>query len=217
MSKLYIKNKYGQVPNEILNNPELSFKAKGLFAYLQSKPDGWAFSIERIAKQAREGKDAIRSAIQELEKFGYLQRISIKNEQGQFAGYNYILSENPMTDNSSSVGQSSERTDTLSNKDIVKKNIVKKNNSNKHPPYELWVDQELNRLVEAKREKYEKAYPYLNIEQEKEKAILWLQENKNKRKKDLNRFFLNWLNRANKNKERRERIEEKGFQMYFWE
>ena len=93
MAKLFIKKRYGVVPNEILNNPELSLKAKGLFAYLQSKPDGWKFSVERIAKQTKEGADAVRSAIRELEEKGYLRRIPVKEKNGRFAGYDYLLTE----------------------------------------------------------------------------------------------------------------------------
>ena len=45
MGKLKITSSYGIVPNAILNNKELSLRAKGVFAFLQGKPDGWNFSI----------------------------------------------------------------------------------------------------------------------------------------------------------------------------
>ena len=126
MGKLYIYKRYGQVPNDILNNPNLSLKAKGLFAFLQSKPDGWMFSIERISGQTRDGKDAIRSAIKELEKNGFLIRKIIRNEKGEWSGYDYILSENPLSENPTTDNPMSENPDAYSKKDIVRK---KKNKS----------------------------------------------------------------------------------------
>jgi len=72
MAKLIIQNKYGTVPNELLKRKDISFKAKGLYAYIQSKPDDWDFSIERM--EASDWKDSIRSGIRELEAAGYLSR-----------------------------------------------------------------------------------------------------------------------------------------------
>lgn len=62
------------IPNAILQNKSLSLKAKGLWAYLNSKPDGWIFSIDRIANETADGRDAVRSAIHELEAAGLLAR-----------------------------------------------------------------------------------------------------------------------------------------------
>jgi hypothetical protein len=95
MAKLIIKSRYGVVPDKLLNDPNLSFRAKGLFAYIQSKPDGWRFSVSRIASQTKDGRDSVQSAIKELETAGYLKRVPIKNKEGKWNGYCYILSENP--------------------------------------------------------------------------------------------------------------------------
>ena len=92
MSKLYIKRKDGQIPNDLLNRPDISFKAKGIWAYLQSKPDGWSFSVDRIASQAQEGKTAVSAGLRELQNEGYLIREpSQKNAAGQWTGYDYNL------------------------------------------------------------------------------------------------------------------------------
>lgn len=68
MSKLRVQNRFGVVPNDLLNDKTISLKAKGLFAYIQSKPDDWDFSSERIALDHTDGRDSVRSAIIELEK-----------------------------------------------------------------------------------------------------------------------------------------------------
>jgi len=83
--------KCGIIPIELLNSKEISLKAKGLFAYIQSKPKDWKFSVDMIATQMKEGREAIRSALKELEEAGYLKRIPKRNEKNGFSGYDYIL------------------------------------------------------------------------------------------------------------------------------
>lgn len=82
MGKLVIKNRFATVPNDLVNSKDISLKAKGLFAYIQSKPDGWDFSAERIANQSKEGLPAIMAALKELENFGYLKRDRYIAENG---------------------------------------------------------------------------------------------------------------------------------------
>jgi hypothetical protein len=98
MSKLIIKTKYSVIPNDLVNNLEISLKAKGLFAYIQSKPDGWDFSAERIAKYLKEGLQSVSSALKELEKSGYLIRQKKQNEWGHWE-IEYVLNEIPAPEN----------------------------------------------------------------------------------------------------------------------
>lgn len=52
--------------HETLYSPELSFGAKGLWCYINSKPLGWQFSSQRIADETKEGIKAIRTLLNEL-------------------------------------------------------------------------------------------------------------------------------------------------------
>lgn len=84
LSKIQVP--FGQVPNQVMYDPNISLKAKGLFAYFQCKPDDWNFSVKNIAKELAEGERSIRNAINELEEQNYLER------QKQQSGYMvYIL------------------------------------------------------------------------------------------------------------------------------
>jgi hypothetical protein len=74
---------FTQIPNEWLRDSRLTFKARGLLAMLLSHSEGWSLSIAAIAEQNQEGKDAIRSAIAELQEFGYLSRSQV-NDNGRF-------------------------------------------------------------------------------------------------------------------------------------
>lgn len=94
MGKLIIKNRYATIPNELVNSAEISLKAKGLFAYIQSKPDGWDFSAEKIANQVKEGLPAVMSALKELEVNGYLIRHRYISELG-YRLVEYILHDTP--------------------------------------------------------------------------------------------------------------------------
>jgi len=63
---------FTQVSNKLLNDANISLKAKGLFAYMFSKPEGWNFTLISIASQLKEGKDSIHSAMKELRDNGYV-------------------------------------------------------------------------------------------------------------------------------------------------
>jgi hypothetical protein len=94
MSRLTVKSRYGTVSNEILNCEQLSFKAKGLYAFIQSKPDNWLFSSERIATQSKDGRDSVREGLRELETVGLLERVPVKDVLGKIVSYDYILYAN---------------------------------------------------------------------------------------------------------------------------
>ena len=60
--------------NRHLQDRRLSLKAKGLLSYMLSLPDDWDYSVRGLAVCCKEGADAIRHAIHELEANGYLRR-----------------------------------------------------------------------------------------------------------------------------------------------
>ena len=145
MSKLFIKDRFATTPNALLYNSNISLRAKGLFAYIQGKPDKWNFSAERIALECKEGLQSVRSALRELETFGYLQRVKSQNEKGHWE-IDYILHsepENPAdeiptlgirpTENPTSGNPTLENHTNNSNTDIIKKdnnNTINSNNIN---------------------------------------------------------------------------------------
>lgn len=135
MKKIRIKNRYGTVPNALLNSDQISFKAKGLYAYIQSKPDDWDFSVERISSQVKEGKPSISAALKELENAGYLSRIRYQTDFGywvveyllhEFPIKESLISGIPMQENPIAGKPSNNSNKDLSNKDILYNNISKK-------------------------------------------------------------------------------------------
>ena len=130
MARIKIQRSFGAVPNNLLNNPEISFKAKGLFAYLNSKPEDWDFSIQSISVQNKEGKDSIAAAIKELEAMGYLLRRKYQDSLGQFH-IEYILSETPFSENPVTENPVTENTDDGKHPKQYKKELTKKENTTK--------------------------------------------------------------------------------------
>lgn len=101
MSKLIneIKENYSVIPNVVFQDRRLDYRCKGLLCTLVSLPNGWTFSVSGLValvttedgeNPLAEGKSAVTSAINRLEKFGYLDRVPVK-ERGQFAGYDYQI------------------------------------------------------------------------------------------------------------------------------
>lgn len=121
MSKLK-KQKTGftQVSNIVLVGNKISLKAKGLYAYLFSKPDGWDFSGDRIAKENKEGRKAIFSGLKELEKYGFIKRTRLLD--GKML---YTLMVKPDAQNGQLPKRSMTKTGSISNKE---KKVIKKRN-----------------------------------------------------------------------------------------
>lgn len=92
-TKLKVSVKYGVVPHKVLYSKELSLKAKGLFAYIQSKPDGWEFSADRIAEECKEERKSIQAMLRELEKSGYLVRKKSKSAEGKWYWEHQLVDE----------------------------------------------------------------------------------------------------------------------------
>ena len=70
---------FTMVANEVLKDPRLSLKAKGMYAYLFSKPDDWDFSNLRIAREMSDGRHAVLAALNELEGLALLERVKQPN------------------------------------------------------------------------------------------------------------------------------------------
>lgn len=80
--------------NYHLRDKRLSLKAKGLLSVILSLPEGWDYTISGLAVICDTGRDAIRAAIGELEKAGYITRRQI-NQGGKFGANQYIIREVP--------------------------------------------------------------------------------------------------------------------------
>jgi len=121
------------VPNAIFRHEGISQQATGLYCYLFSHKSDQDITINFITNHFKNGRDAVRSAIAELERFGYLQREQLR-QNGKIVAYNYILKDAPLTEKPSTGKPSPENpiqsnTSIYSNKDIT--TYTKRNTSTK--------------------------------------------------------------------------------------
>ena len=138
---------YTVMSNHHLRNKELTLKAKGLLSQMLSLPEDWDYTLAGLSHINRESIDAIRTAIWELEKAGYITRRQGRDEKGKMTAIEYTIYEqpqpprlenpilenptpdkpileNPTTDNPTSENP------TQLNKDISKTDLPKKETSN---------------------------------------------------------------------------------------
>lgn len=90
------KNKgYTVMSNHHLRNDELTLKAKGLLSQMLSLPENWDYTLKGLALINREQIDAIREAVRELERAGYIVRSRERDGKGRLRGADYIIYEQP--------------------------------------------------------------------------------------------------------------------------
>ena len=120
-----------------------------------SLPEDWDYTLAGLARINAEGKDAIRAAVVELEKAGYVQRRQTTDKAGKFGANEYIireypashepppegpssaqpLPENPTTEEPSTASTQTEKT-TQINKDLqTKENKILSSQSTESFPF----------------------------------------------------------------------------------
>ena len=90
------KNKgYTVMSNHHLRNKELTLKAKGLLSQMLSLPENWDYTLAGLSHINKESIDAIRTAVLELEKAGYITRTQGRDEKGKMTAITYTIYEQP--------------------------------------------------------------------------------------------------------------------------
>jgi len=86
---------YTVMSNHHLRNAALSLKAKGLLSQMLSLPDAWDYTLKGLSHINRESVEAIRTAVLELEKAGYILRRQKRDEKGKMSNIEYTIYEQP--------------------------------------------------------------------------------------------------------------------------
>ena len=138
---------YTVMSNHHLRNKELSLKAKGLLSQMLSLPEDWDYTLAGLSYINRESIDAIRTAVWELEKAGYITRRQGRDEKGKMTAIEYTIYEqpqppaldcpvlenptadNPILENPTADNPTSENPTQL-NKELLKTNLPKKEKLN---------------------------------------------------------------------------------------
>lgn len=94
------KNKnYTTINNTGLRDERLSWKAKGILAYILSLPDDWVFYMEEISTHAKDKISSLYSGMKELKEHGYVKRFPVKDEKGKIVKWEMIVYEIPQVGN----------------------------------------------------------------------------------------------------------------------
>lgn len=135
---------YTVMSNYHLKDKRLTLKSKGLLSQMLSLPDDWDYTLSGLSVINRESKDAIRSALNELEAAGYIRRRQTTDASGKFSSNEYIIygrpeepepsSENPTTEKPMTEKPSSGNPTQLNTKkSITKKSITDLSSTDSFP------------------------------------------------------------------------------------
>lgn len=83
---------FTQIPNLYARDQSLSWVARGILIWLMTHDAGYQVTMGAIEQASwKEGREAVRSAVAELEKAGYLHRQQKRGKGGRLAGYIFHL------------------------------------------------------------------------------------------------------------------------------
>lgn len=94
--KIYRASKdknYTKIDNRYLRDSRLSEKTIGVFTIILSLPDTWDFTVEGFLTLCKDRKTAVRSALKELEQYGYLTREQKRDSDGRMGRVEYTFYE----------------------------------------------------------------------------------------------------------------------------
>ena len=148
------KNPYGSSPRKLLEDKNISLKAKGIYAFMECKIDGWNFTASSMASQLKESRKTILVAMQELKANGWLTYHKNRDGSGVYLLIgNYVTSPQPENDTMLLQSHSPKSTrcknDTVPKTDCInKKDYSNKNNlSNKNNKH---IQRQLNEIENFK-------------------------------------------------------------------
>lgn len=138
ISKLKKEN-FTVISNKVLRDDRLSWKARGIFAYIYAQKDNWEFYETEVMKHATDGRDSLRKGLGELEEFGYLKRTRKRDDHGKVGASEWVISDEPMLENQTQVKPKTGKPmldkpmldkPTLENQTLINTNQINTNTTN---------------------------------------------------------------------------------------
>ena len=139
------KTNFTIIGNTGLKDKRLTLKAKGLLAYMLSLPDDWTFYETELMEHSKDGRDAIRSALKELEGAGYLVRHQKREDSGKFGQkewkvWDEPLTDEPLTENPSAVNPTADNPTLLSTNELSTNELSTDKTNNNHQDEDAYKD-----------------------------------------------------------------------------
>jgi len=206
------------ISNYVLRDSALSYRARGVLCCILSFAEGFQISSDRLAEMGKEGRDAIRSALSELEAAGYLKRAKVQDEKGLWSSSAVIndvpdlsvrtlpvpgtpevapAPAEPATGFQAPVnrGLKNRQSDSQALKEDQKED-KKKEAPAPVVPKISFDGVKFNDLSEDQIALWTGAYPAIDVPAQIKKAAVWLDANPANKKSDYKRFLNGWLCRA---------------------
>lgn len=140
---------YASILNKSIEDSRLSWKATGILCYLLSRPDDWQVRISDLCNRKNpidpktgktmrgDGEQAVRNAITELIRNGYIIRGKpIKNADGTWGGIEYIVYEEPQ--------EQANTENTATSPHNVKRDTVERDAVNNQPNKTEYTNTDIN-------------------------------------------------------------------------
>lgn len=148
---------YTVMSNYHLKEKEMSLKAKGLLSLMLSLPDDWDYTIAGLVKICKENETAIKSTLNELKTFRYLEINKTQNNKGQFE-YEYNIYEKPEVENPEVENLGVENPE-VENQPQLNTNILNTNKLNNNNIKHKYGEYKNVLLKDNELEKLKKEYP----------------------------------------------------------
>lgn len=125
-------NPYFLMRRDTAQDTNLSFEARGMLAYLLSKPSDWMLVISDLMRAGQCGRDRVRRILRELLDKGYAVRTAQRGEDGRYSTVDYAVYESPQTEKPSTDNPALDNLPLQSNEEnrIQKKRALPEKNGN---------------------------------------------------------------------------------------
>jgi hypothetical protein len=90
------ENPFVMMDRRVLENLQMSWKAKGLLAYLLSRPDNWEINMGDLVNRSTDGEHSTRGALDELLIAGHVVRDIERDDQKRFVRFVFKVYEKPV-------------------------------------------------------------------------------------------------------------------------
>ncbi|MHB8388294.1 MAG: hypothetical protein ACYDBH_01780 [Acidobacteriaceae bacterium] len=84
------ERQYTSLRNEVARDDRVSYRARGVLVRLLSNADGFPMTASDLAREGREGRGAILTALRELREAGYIRTTKKQDQHGRWSTQTFV-------------------------------------------------------------------------------------------------------------------------------
>lgn len=89
------RHRFTTLDTRVIEDARLSWAARGVLAYLLSRPDNWRVIAKDLQRRGDLGRDGVYGVLRELREAGYIRFQRVRDPAGRVTGACYFVSEEP--------------------------------------------------------------------------------------------------------------------------